>query len=134
MVIATFVTSTITGDYAGFWRLINRLQLLMLMSFINITTTPLLAGFLGGLIKDSRIPNLYAYIGDYYDTSSMPNRFTTLRYTYPSFLDIFGHVMTLWIIIGTGSGLAILTLLSKHPKISKIGAWVKSKMVYNGFI
>ena len=124
----------VSGDLASFWLLINTLQVLSLMIFLNITTSPILEGFLSGLLNDSKIPNLYAYIGNSHDNSEMPSRFITFRYSYPSFLDITGHVITMWIVIGILFGLALITLLFKHPKVNKIGIMAKDKMMYNGVI
>ena len=101
--------------------------------FLNVDSSPTLKGFLHGLLKDTRIPNLYDFLRDY-DTSSMPGRFSTSRYSHPSFFDIFGHLLTIWLIIAVLVGLAMLTLKVKNPKIRKIGEVAKSKMIYNGII
>ena len=72
----------------------------MLFSFFNLNTTPELYGFLKSLLKDSRIPNAYDYIiPDDYDTVEMPDRFLA-NYKHPLILDIFGHILSIWIIVG----------------------------------
>ena len=63
----------------------------------------------------------------------MPDIFTTANYDSPSFLNIAGHVLTLWLIIAVLVGLALLTLLCPS-KIRTIGLKTRNYMVYNGMI
>ena len=107
--VVTGISAAASGEYVSFWRLVNTLQILVLFNFVNIETDPVLKGFLGGLLKDERIPNLYAYFGNKYDDSEMPNRFTE-KFKYPSFLDIAGHVFTIWVCLSIVACLVLLTL------------------------
>lgn len=58
------ITGIFTGNLMTFFRMVNTLALLVLLNYANITTTSLLRGFLGGLLDDSAVPNLYA---DYFN-------------------------------------------------------------------
>ena len=82
-----------------------------MLNFINIETHPTLKGFLGGLLNESQIFNLYANFFNNYDRARMPDRFTILKYHGPSFLDITGHIITPWLAGMILFGITQLTLL-----------------------
>ena len=93
----SFIAGIFAGEYIKVWRLINTLQILVVLNFINVETHPILQDFLSGLLDETRILNIYAYFFNYYDQSEMPSRFTRFRYNFPSFLDITGHIITVLI-------------------------------------
>ena len=93
---AAFVAA-LSYNFSAFWKVINYLQIITLFQFFNMSTTPELEGFLGSLLDDSLIPNVYNFIlPEDYDAVSMPARFTK-QYSFPLVLNIFGHTMTFWI-------------------------------------
>ena len=96
---AAFV-STLSYNFAALWKIINYLQVITLFQFINVETTPELDGFLASLLKDSKIPNIYdLFVPDDYDAVSMPDRFMKSSYKYPLLLDIFGHTLSIWLMM-----------------------------------
>ena len=95
------------------------------MNFLNVDTSPELQGFLDGLLNESKIPNLYDYLGNDYDESTMPERYRTFKYNYPSFLDITGHILTIWLAAFTVFGLGMATFLIPNSTIQKVGKLVK---------
>ena len=106
-----------------------------MFSFLSVETTPYLTGFLSGLLRENRIPSLYAYIGDRYDHSDMPSKFKTLNYNHPSFLDIAGHILTGWLTIILVVGILLLTVcLSSNPIVIWLGVYSKQLIWYNGII
>jgi hypothetical protein len=134
--VATAVTASLfTGDYVSLWRLINTLQLLSLFNFSSVDVPPQLAGFLEGLLKESRIPNLYKILwGDNHDETDMPNRFKTLKYDHPAFFDITGHVLTIWLAMSILVGFALVLRGCGLAKVRQIAKKVSEAMFYNGCI
>ena len=109
------MVSLISYNLAALWKIINYSQIIFLFSLHNLSTTPELDGFLSSLIKDSRIPNIYDYIIDEdYDVVDMPSRFTD-SYKHPLILDIFGHVLTIWILVTIA---LLFSYLLKNSNIS----------------
>ena len=64
----------------------------------------------------------------------MPDRYSTLRYDSPSFLDVTGHILTIWIFVAFLFGVSQLTLLFKNPKVHAIGEKSRNYLIYNGII
>ena len=100
-----------------------------------MTTTPELDGFLSSLLKDSRIPNLYDFVlpADY-EAVSMPTRFKKSSYTHPLVLDIFGHTMTIWIMVGFALISALILHDSGFSGVRKFSEKVRFIFIWNGFI
>ena len=73
----TASASLISGDPGSFVHLLQTVQIFSLLYFLTIETTPSLKGFFAGMLKDSQIPNIYSYIASEYDSSTMPEIFTT---------------------------------------------------------
>ena len=114
--------------------IINYAQILALFSYFNCSTTPELDGFLSGIFRDSSIPNLYDYVVDPdYDVVTMPDRFT-VAYDHPLFLDIVGHICTLWYVLMFALAFSVLLKTRDNELIRKIGLLIYDELMYNGLI
>lgn len=131
---AAFV-STLSYNFAALWKIINYLQIITLFQFFNMSTTPELDGFLASLLKDSKIPNLYDFIiPSDYDAVTMPARFSKSSYKHPLVLDVFGHTMSIWFMVGFTLVTAMLLLDSGFPQVKRIANKIKDTFIWNGII